>query len=131
MKITSGEVIAAQTTESVQDQPEPGITAIQIEDAMQLAEWRPEAAILEGFRNVELVLLNTARSVDISVDSIGVSQAVQLLNERQVLNSELVRIFCELWGLRNQVAHSSAYKISSQQAVDYVAQCNIFISAVQ
>jgi hypothetical protein len=131
LKATSREAVPAQVTEPVADQPELAIVANRIEDTRQLAEKLPEAAILEGFRNVESVLLNIANSLGIPIGSKGVNQIVQQLAKREVLSKELLQIFSGLRELRGQVAHSSGPAPSSQQALEYLDQCNIFISAVQ
>ena len=83
LKATSMEAVSTQVTEPIADQPELAIVANRIEDTRQLAEKLPEAAILEGFRNVELVLLNIANSLGIPIGSKGVNQIVQqLANEK-------------------------------------------------
>jgi hypothetical protein len=120
LKATSEEAVATQATETVGDQPELAIVANRIEDTRQLAERLPEAAILDGFRNVEAVLLNIASLVDSPVANKGINQIVKQLSQREILSKELLQIFAGLRELRNQVAHSRGPAPSSQQAVEYL-----------
>jgi hypothetical protein len=129
LKATSNEVIASQRAE-IPLAPDIPLTNGESSDRRKIAVTFPEAAVVDAYRDVESAVRDAARSVDIFVDRENIMSVVGKLNGREVIGSDLLIYFRELRELRNQAAHSSASKITSQQAIDYIDQCNVFTSAL-
>lgn len=88
----------------------------------RLAELSPRAAVTEAWRQVEIVMQETARRYDIpEKESYSALALIRALGKRQILTPDIFAIVHDLRGMRNTAAHGVRFEISRSDAEEYIS----------
>ncbi len=97
----------------------------------ELAERVPQAAVMEGFRRVELALLDVLREAEALPEKPqGVRQLARQALERRLITPKTAQGVEGLAVLRNMAAHGRGEDVSAARAKDYLALVDAVLFAL-
>jgi hypothetical protein len=138
MKAGPFEVEMARTLAEVETDLPPTAAPVAVgspsatDTLRELAERAPEAAVMEGFRRVELALLDVLRGADaVSEKPRGVRQLAREALERGLITPETAQAIEGLAVLRNMAAHGRSNDVSPARAKDYLALVDAVLFALR
>ena len=111
-----------EASEALPDTAEPENGKVEV-DLFELAEVSPSAAVLEAWRSVETSAkaLIAGRGHEVDYDVATPYKMIQdILVGGKIIEEKKGKIFNELRQLRNKVAHATGYRLTTEQAEEYV-----------
>jgi hypothetical protein len=111
------------------EHPEVEANAMQLDElTLNLANQFPEAAMMQAYKEVEGVLLQIRKQLDLPPRT-NLRSIVRRLVERGVVDSEVEPLMAGFQQARNAVAHAETDgKITTGQALEYTAQARFLSS---
>lgn len=103
---------------SISDQ----IKQVEFNDLYQLASISPRASIMEAWIKIEKEILDAARrlSINIPYGKIPLTQIIESLISKNVINKDFEIIYHKLRDLRNKAAHASDFELDYAEAERYI-----------
>jgi hypothetical protein len=130
----------AERVEAVRDQaeqveveqsatvPVPTPDAMTLDPAtLQLAQSYPEAAVLQVFKELEGILLQIRAKLPDDKLHRNLNEVVKYLAEQNYISASVVSLFQRLREARNTVAHASADKVTTGEALELVRQTKLLM----
>jgi hypothetical protein len=103
------------------------------EKFLQLASMFPEAAIMQSYQELEALLNEAGRKLDISArsESERARRTVEILQEAGALTPEWVDIYRRVRNLRNEAVHHRAIvRPTAGEALEYKALCRFLADGI-
>ena len=111
------------------DHPAAEANAVQFDDlTLKLANEFPEAAIMQAYKDVEGVLLEIRRRLDLAPRS-NLRSIVRRLVEKEIIGPEVEPLMARFQQARNAAVHAeSEGRVTPGQALEYIAQARFLSS---
>jgi hypothetical protein len=100
----------------------PALPPAELETMRELARVSPRAAVIEGWRQVELAAVEAARRNDVSLDAheaLNPNRVLLRLQKAGVVDSGKIGLYHDLRALRNQAAHAPEFALPAEAALQY------------
>jgi hypothetical protein len=106
----------------------PALALDTSDPRLELANRFPEAAVMEAYKEVEEVLLELRKSIDLPPRT-NLRSVVRALVEKGLLDSESEPLFASFQQARNASAHAgNENRITRGEALEYMAQARVLKS---
>jgi hypothetical protein len=104
----------------------------RVERWLRLAETSPDAVVLEAWRDLEVSLRDTAKRLDLPIRDVRTPLGlITSLSKKEILDPSAVAMLENLRGLRNELAHGKARRISLSDALDYASVAENILSRLE
>jgi hypothetical protein len=114
------EVTAEVEKELPANVAKPDYLQLESSAVYKLADISPRSAVLEAWRSVEVAYTKVARKLSIPDFGKPLSyQAFRSLEKDERIDRNVMSLFRDLRGLRNEAAHAPDFALTKESAIDY------------